>query len=162
MSGKHYECIDFKWRGIEKIEYKPAESSGGNTFFEVTRQNLFIGGDEADFDMRYFECAPGGYTTLEKHQHVHVVIILRGQGRVLSCGEVFDVKPFDMVRIPSWCPHQLINSGDDPLGFLCTVNSVRDHFQLLNRNEVEELKENEEISRVIRIPEGYFDEKSGN
>ena len=39
-------------------------------------------GESCKFHVRYFEVAPGGYSTLEKHVHEHVVIPLRGKGVV--------------------------------------------------------------------------------
>ena len=148
---------NFNWNGIEKIRYKPEGNSRPATFSKVSRQNIFIGNSEACFDQRYFECGPGGFTTLEKHQHLHFVIVLRGKGAVINGNEVFRVKPFDMIRIPPWNPHQLINASDEPFGFLCTVNGSRDPFQLLSRKEAAELEKNSEIAGLMQIPEGYFD-----
>jgi ribulose-bisphosphate carboxylase large chain len=37
-------------------------------------------GESQRFHVRYFEIAPGGYSTLEKHEHEHVVIPIRGRG----------------------------------------------------------------------------------
>ena len=39
-------------------------------------------------ELRYFEMAPGGYSTLERHEHVHAVLILRGRGHCLVGAEV--------------------------------------------------------------------------
>ena len=39
-------------------------------------------------ELRYFEMAPGGYSTLERHEHMHAVMILRGHGHCLLGGEV--------------------------------------------------------------------------
>jgi len=36
-----------------------------------------------NFVTRYFEIQPGGYSTLERHQHPHAVVVIRGRGRVM-------------------------------------------------------------------------------
>lgn len=102
------------------IDYKPSVG-GKETFSNVNRQNLYTGTDDVAFDVRCFECARDGYTTLEKHEHVHVVMILRGQGKMIVGDEVLDVVPYDLVVIPSMTAHQLVNTGDEPFGFTCLI-----------------------------------------
>src|SRR5262245_16287555 len=67
------------WEGVPVIEYKqPADHHCG-----VIRTVLVgASGEKTAFHVRYFEIAPGGYTTLERHEHEHVVVVLRGQGTV--------------------------------------------------------------------------------
>ena len=67
--------------------------------------------------------AAGGYSTLERHEHMHAVMILRGHGQCLVGEEVRQVKPFDLVTIPSWTWHQFRATEGEPLGFLCMVNA---------------------------------------
>jgi mannose-6-phosphate isomerase-like protein (cupin superfamily) len=95
----------------------------------MTRQVLF---DDADLDCqwRYFEVGPGGWSTLERHRHVHAVVILRGRGRALVGDRVVDVGGHDLVSIPPLTWHQFRAGDDQPLGFLCLVNSTRDRPQL--------------------------------
>lgn len=146
---------DFKWADVEMINYKP--DNGPTTFFNVTRQNIVEADNGIGFDVRYFECGPGGYTTLEKHEHVHVVLTLRGQGKIIVGQEIIEAKPFDFVIIPAWTPHQLINTGDEPFGFICSVNGHRDKFQLLNKDEIDELKMDSMFKETVQIPEKYFE-----
>ena len=152
----HFSENDFIWEGIDRIDYKPAEGGGSNSFLDVFRQNLMVHDEEIDFDIRYFECGPGGFSTLEKHKHVHAVIIVRGAGKVIIGNTVISPKPFDLIKIPSWTAHQLVNTGDEPFGFFCTVNGIRDKFTLLSRLEIEELKQDPELKTAIRVPEEYF------
>ena len=147
---------NFCWEGITKIEYKAASEGESATFSNVIRQNLFFGDETAGFDIRYFECAADGYTSLEKHEHAHVVVVLRGNGLIINGEEYLEVKPFDMVRIPSWNAHQLINKGEEPFGFLCAVNKNRDPFQLLTEDEFNRIIKNPVIKKYVRIPQGYF------
>lgn len=157
MSYKFYQFDDFNWNGINKINYKNNSNDNPITFNNITRQNIV--GDEvkSDFHLRYFECGKNGYSTLEKHEHVHVVLILRGKGKIILDNEIIDVKPLDCIVVESCVKHQFINIGDEPFGFFCTVNSKRDKFELLNRTEVDALKENLIIADTICIPDHYFD-----
>lgn len=150
-----FECSNYMWDGVDMIDYKPDDNSSV-TFFNVTRQNILASMDGINFDMRYFECGPGGYTTLEIHEHAHVVMTLRGRGKVIIQDEVIDVKPYDMFVIPSKAAHQLVNAGDDPFGFVCTVNAMRDKFKLLSKVQMDELQKIDEVRKTMRVPKGYF------
>ena len=150
------ECSDFIWDTVCLIDYKSTTKPA--TFQNVKRQNIVSATDEVSFDVRYFECGKEGYTTLEKHQHTHIVFILRGCGKVIIDKNVYDAKPFDCFIISGWKPHQLINMSDIPFGFLCTVNCERDKYQLLSEKEVEDLRKNRQVDECIRIPNRYFSE----
>ena len=117
---------DFRWDGVALHPYK---EEGTAPFRAITRQVLF---SEQDLgcELRYFEMAPGGYSTLERHEHMHAVMILRGHGHCLVGAEVRAVKPRDLVTIPAWTWHQFRATEGEPLGFLCMVNRERDKPQL--------------------------------
>ncbi|MFZ7119387.1 MAG: cupin domain-containing protein [Eubacteriaceae bacterium] len=151
-----FKFNNFTWDNVNLIDYKPP-GDGPITFNETTRQNLVENGLDTNFHLRYFECAPDGFSTLEKHEHVHVVVVLRGKGKVIVNNEIFDVKPMDMVVIPKNAYHQLINVGEEPFGFFCTVDAERDKFKLLTIEEINELKKNPKIAEYIQIPDKYFD-----
>ena len=151
-----YKFGNFEWDGIEKIDYKPADGKGPVTFHETTRQNLVENGRDTAFHVRYFECAKGGFSTLEKHRHVHVIIIARGKGKVIVNDQIFNAEPMDLLVVPSYAPHQLINAGDEPFGFFCSVDAKRDKFVLLTKEEIDTLKNNPEIASYIQVPERYF------
>jgi ribulose-bisphosphate carboxylase large chain len=91
----------------------------------VTRTVLFDS-DAARFQGRYFEIAPGGCTSLERHQHEHFVVVLRGSGRVFLHGEWHDVAPLDAICVHSQEPHQFANPHSEPFGILCVVDRDRD------------------------------------
>ena len=85
---------DFTWEGTPVLAYKQV---GAAPFRDVTRQVLFDDPTIAA-QLRYFEVSPGGYSTLERHQHAHAVLILRGRGRVLLGDTMLDLdKPVKMV-----------------------------------------------------------------
>ena len=86
---------DFRWAGVERRAYKDEASA---PYKGVTRQTLASDPRLAG-ELRYFEVEPSGYTTLERHEHMHAVMILTGAGSVLVGDEVFAVKPNDLVNI---------------------------------------------------------------
>lgn len=114
---------DFQWSGISPAPYKTDDGS----FLGVSRR-VFVGesGESPSFHTRYFEVAPGGYTTLEQHQHEHVVVVMRGKGVALVGQRRLALSFADVLYIAPDEVHQLSNSGDEPFGFLCIVNAKRD------------------------------------
>lgn len=135
-----------RWEGVEPMQYK---QEGSAPFRDITRQVLFDDPALAA-QVRYFEMQPEGYSTLERHQHMHAVMILRGSGRCLVGDRVFDVAQGDLVSIPAMAWHQFRATNGEPLGFLCVVNSERDRPQLPDDAELRALHDNPAISGFIR------------
>jgi quercetin dioxygenase-like cupin family protein len=136
----------FRWEGVEVEAYKRDE--GG--FRDVSRQVLF--GREAGLacELRYFEIDPSGHSTLERHEHVHAILILRGGGRVLVGAELYDVEPLDLVRVPPRTWHQLRADAERPLGFLCLVDTERDPPSRPTEEQLEALRSDPEVAAFIR------------
>ncbi|MFO1311545.1 MAG: cupin domain-containing protein [Burkholderiales bacterium] len=136
----------FRWDEVEVRAYK---QEPGVPYRDVTRQVLF---DDPALacQLRYFEVAPGGYTTLERHAHVHAVVIQRGHGRVLVGDRILDVAPFDLVRVPPRTWHQFRAADDAPLGFLCLVNHERDRPELPDGEALAALRANPAVAAFIR------------
>jgi quercetin dioxygenase-like cupin family protein len=118
-----------RWEGVPVAEYKHAAAH----WCGVSRMALVGGGGEATrFHVRYFEIAPGGFTSLEKHRHEHAVVVLRGRGHVQLGDQVHRVGYGDTVYVAPWDAHQFRNaSADEPFGFLCIVDAERDLPQLI-------------------------------
>jgi quercetin dioxygenase-like cupin family protein len=78
--------------------------------------------------VRYFEVEPGGFTTWEKHEHEHVVIVQRGRGHAVVGTQAHAVGPGDIVYVSPSDPHQFRcpAKAAEPFGFLCLVNAERD------------------------------------
>jgi len=113
---------DYRWEDTDLLAYK---EEGTAPFKAITRQTLFR--DPAlRAELRYFEVAPGGYSTLERHEHMHAVLILRGRGECLIGKEVRKIDTNDLVTITPWTWHQFRAAADSHLGFLCMVNVERD------------------------------------
>jgi quercetin dioxygenase-like cupin family protein len=137
----------FGWDGVDVLAYK---EEGSAPFKSVTRQVLF---EEAEHgtQLRYFEVAPGGHTTLERHQHVHSVLILRGRGSVLVGDEVRSIGEHDLCSVPPMTWHQFRAADDAPLGFLCLVSSERDRPQLPTDGDLRELRADAAVAEFIRV-----------
>jgi ribulose-bisphosphate carboxylase large chain len=112
------------WSGIRKEQYKACD----DTWSDVIRRNLVVGlkGEKTAFHLRYFEIAPGGRTTLERHRHEHVVVGLKGKGRCQVGRRKMDLGFLDTLYIEPHVPHQLSNPFDEPFGFFCMVDARRD------------------------------------
>ncbi|MBI4545578.1 MAG: cupin domain-containing protein [Gemmatimonadetes bacterium] len=110
------------WDGVRARPYK-AEAE---LFRGVTRR-LLAAPEGAGFELRYFEIEPGGHSTHERHEHVHVAVCLRGCGRVRMAEGTHDVGFGDVVYVAPGEPHQFLNPyPDEPFGFLCVVDRQRD------------------------------------
>jgi S-methyl-1-thioxylulose 5-phosphate methylthiotransferase len=124
-----------RWDGVDVLAYKRDTAS---PFRDVTRQVLFDDPALAS-QLRYFEVAPGGHTTLERHEHAHAVVVAHGRGRCLVDGRVCDLAMHDLVHVPALAWHQFRAAADAPLGFLCMVNAERDRPQLPDAETLAEL-----------------------
>jgi quercetin dioxygenase-like cupin family protein len=139
-----FDPSGFRWRGVEEKAYKFAPGNErGMGWRGVTRMTLASPSDiSSGFELRYFEIEPDGYSSLEKHRHVHFVVALRGSGRALVGDAVFELEPFDAIYVAPLTPHRWLNAGDEPFGFLCTVDAERDRPQPLDDAEWESLQKN--------------------
>ena len=127
---------EYRWEGVERLPYKEDDRA---LFKSVSRQTLFSDPDLAG-ELRYFEVEPGGFSSLERHEHMHGVLILRGRGRCLVGNEVRAVATHDLVTVPAWTWHQFRATSEEPLGFLCMVNAARDKPHLPSEQDLAELR----------------------
>jgi quercetin dioxygenase-like cupin family protein len=136
---------EFRW---EAVAHQPYKQDGSAPFKDISRQVLFHE-DSLACELRYFEMDAGGYSTLERHEHAHAVMILRGSGECLLGDDVRLVKQFDLVSIPSMVWHQFRATAGQPLGFLCMVNVLRDRPQLPTEDELAHLKSKPAVARFL-------------
>jgi mannose-6-phosphate isomerase-like protein (cupin superfamily) len=142
----HRKAHDYRWEGVELRPYKEDERA---LFKTVTRQVLFSDPGMKG-ELRYFEVAPGGFTTLERHEHMHAVMIFRGCGHCLIGSEVRRVEIHDLVQIPPMTWHQFRATEAEPLGFLCMVDAARDKPQLPMPDDLARLNDNPVVARFLR------------
>ena len=136
----------FRWEETDLLAYK---EEGSAPFKAITRQTLFR--DPAlKCELRYFEMSPGGYSTLERHEHMHAVLILRGRGEVLVGDEVREIATNDLVTIEPWTWHQFRAAPGAPLGFLCMVNAERDKPTLPTAEERKVLESDPKVAAFLK------------
>jgi quercetin dioxygenase-like cupin family protein len=140
-----FDAVEFGWQDVPSQPYK---QTGDAPFKAISRHVLFVEPALA-CELRYFEIAPGGYSTLERHAHAHAVMILRGRGRCLLGDQVLTVKPFDLIAIPSWTWHQFRATEGESLGFLCMVNASRDRPELPTEQELAALRSHSAIAEFL-------------
>ena len=140
----------FRWQGVRVAEYKP----DGARHREITRQAL-LGETPADSGavsaLRYFELQPAGYSSLERHEHEHIVVILRGEGHVILGDTVEKLRLHDCVYVAPNTLHQFHATGTEPLGFLCLVDRVRDRPVAPTPTELEALAANPIVAALMKI-----------
>ncbi len=136
----------YRWHEVPVKEY-PAT---GTVSQNVTKQVLFEPGEDLPAELRYFEVAPGGHSALERHQHVHAVLVLRGRGSVLVGDEVRQIREHDLIYTPPETWHQFYAAEDSPLGFLCLVNGNRDRPSRPAPEDIKELEKKPNLKGVIR------------
>lgn len=129
IEGNHSKLIkhngDHTWKDVPLEAYKETTESWKG----ITRREL-IGkrGETTKFHLRYFEIKPGGYSTLEKHEHEHAVFVTRGKGEVQFGCYLYTVEVGDVIYVGPADPHQFRNPEDaeEPFGFMCIVDAERD------------------------------------
>ncbi len=136
---------DFRWDGVEMRPYKEDERA---LYKAITRQVLFSDPNMAG-ELRYFEVAPGGFSTLERHEHMHAVLILRGSGHCLVGDEIKSLGTNDLVTVTPMTWHQFRATKGEPLGFLCMVNAERDKPQLPSAEDVARLRKAPAIAAFL-------------
>lgn len=142
-----HEAEPYRWDQIELMPYKET----GSHFKSITRQTLFTGDHDLPVELRYFEVAPGGHSTLERHEHAHLVVVIRGCGKVLVGQQIASIGGHDLVEIPPLTWHQFQATGDEPLGFLCVVSQERDRPERPSGQTLDELMANPWVAEFIRV-----------
>jgi mannose-6-phosphate isomerase-like protein (cupin superfamily) len=148
MTGVIRHRGDYTWEDVRLLAYK---EEPGTHFKQVTRQTLSEGAPDFFAELRYFEVAPGGHSTLERHEHVHLVLIGRGAGSCLVGDTVSEVKPLDAVLIPAMTWHQFRATEAEPLGFFCVVSRDRDRPQLPGAADLDALSADPAVKAFIRV-----------
>ncbi len=109
---------------VERVREYDVDAEGA---FKVRVKYLLHKGVGAKrLQLRLFTVDVGGYTPLEKHAHEHEVFILRGRALLRGGGEEVELKPGNVIFIPSFEGHQFENIGDEPVEFLCTKETLEE------------------------------------
>jgi quercetin dioxygenase-like cupin family protein len=124
-----------RWEGVERHIYK----KNPGVFRDVTKTVLFDNEGDLPVQFRYFQVEKGGFSSLEHHEHMHVVLIFKGRGHALLGDKVVEVSAGDFITIPSWQFHQFRADMGEILGFMCLVNTNRDIPVYPTEEEMNEL-----------------------
>jgi len=110
----------FQWEGARSRLYK---NDRGNQVSET----WMIGKKEGaeNFAFRYYQIEEGGHSNKEQHPYDHGILVLQGSGKVLLGEEIHNISRGDIIHIPPDALHQISNSGQEPLGFLCVIPARR-------------------------------------
>jgi quercetin dioxygenase-like cupin family protein len=102
----------------------PAENPAGDTKGVTVRWLISEEDGAPHFYMRLFEIAPGGYSPLHRHEWEHEIYVLSGNGEAVGEEERYELRPGTVLYILPRETHQLRNTGDRLLRFLCLVPST--------------------------------------
>ena len=138
----------FRWHGVDVLPYK---EDGGTHFKSISRQTLFQGSNDLPVEFRYFEMAADGHSTLERHNHQHAVMIIRGSGQVFVGDTITAINTHDVVHIPPMTWHQFRATNGEELGFLCIVSMDRDKPLRPTPENLDELKQIPHVTEFIRV-----------
>ena len=113
-----------KVKPITEHEQKVAELPGA----KGVRMRMLIGPQDGArvFHMRHFEVEPGGHSPHHAHDYEHEVLILTGCGVVRSEQGDRPCQAGDVAWVPPGEKHQFVNTGDEPLQFICSIPAPED------------------------------------
>ena len=74
-----------------------------------------------NFCMRTFEITTGGHTPKHSHEWEHEIFFHQGEGEVFKDGAFVPVKSGDVVFVPGGEEHQIRNTGESDLVFVCLI-----------------------------------------
>lgn len=146
---KIIKCQNYEWSGVERKNYK----SDNSCYKGVHRFSLLGEGEDEqqlNFQTRYFEVEPGGYTSLEYHRHPHSVVIIRGSGSMVLEDEIHKLNLHDVVFISPETLHQFHADQGEPLGFICIVDRYRDKPTLPDEEYIAQKISSEKVRQKIR------------
>jgi len=113
-----------KVKPIDEHEQKPVTMEGASG----AKMRMLVGPNDgaANFHMRHFEVAPGGFTPHHRHDYEHEILILRGRGVAQSEQGERPLAAGDVVWVPANELHQFRNTGEEPLEFICLIPAPKD------------------------------------
>jgi quercetin dioxygenase-like cupin family protein len=111
----------FSWDGARTRMY---QNDGTNQVSET----WMIGKKEGaqNFAFRYYQLSPGSHSRKEQHPYDHGILVLQGEGEVLLGDDSHPVSKGDIIYIAPDLLHQVNNTSQEPLGFLCVIPARRE------------------------------------
>lgn len=110
---------EYQWEGVQPVEINTQAIHG-------VLKHILIGPDDGapSFVIRYFQVPVGEKTFFHQHAHEHGMVILHGNANIQINGDFHRLAPLDAIFVSGGVMHQITNSGDAPLGFLCIIPKV--------------------------------------
>ena len=111
---------DFGWEGTRTRLYQKTEDN-------QVSETWMIGKAEGaqNFAFRYYLLSQGSHSREEQHPYDHGLLILHGEGEVLLEDEWHKVSRGDIVYIKPDLLHQVKNTSEESLGFICVIPARR-------------------------------------
>jgi quercetin dioxygenase-like cupin family protein len=144
---KVIKASNYSWDDVDRKVYK----TDTHNFKDIHRYSL-LGEEiqELNFQTRYFEIQPGGYSSLEQHRHPHSVVIIRGAGSMILDNKIHELSLHDVVYISPETIHQFHADRGEPLGFLCTVDRYRDKPTIPDEETINKKIHSAEVRKKIQ------------
>jgi len=94
----------------------------GDAVKNVTKQVL-VGPEQGweDYVMRMFTLGKEGYSPKHAHDWPHIIYVVEGTGRLHFNGEEHPIRAGSVMFIPPGSEHQLAQTGQDNMVFICIV-----------------------------------------
>lgn len=106
----------YTWDDVQPVEFNTEEIRG-------VLKHVLVGPEDGapNFIIRYFQVPINSQTFHHAHPHEHGMLILHGKAKVQINEAFHEVGPLDSIFLSGNDVHQVINTGDSPLGFLCVI-----------------------------------------
>jgi quercetin dioxygenase-like cupin family protein len=124
---------EYNWENAVPKQIPPEDTA------KLATGKVVIGAQDGaeNFVFRYFCVQAGGNSTMpDQHVHDHGIYFLHGKGEVTLNGVVYPVQARDMVYIAPNDEHGIVNTGDEPLGFICVIPAkerLQEYLSLTNK-----------------------------
>ena len=113
-----------KVQSLESHEQTPVTMEGATG----AKMRMLVGPADGatTFHMRHFEVAPGSHTPHHSHNYEHEILVLSGSGTARSEQGDKAMKSGDVIFVPPNEKHQFLNTGSEPLTFICLIPAPQD------------------------------------
>lgn len=107
---------NYHWQGVQPEVITTDEVKG-------IVKHILVGPEDGapTFIMRYFQVPVGEQTFFHTHDHEHGMLILHGQAQIQIGEEMSDLSPLDAIFVAGGDLHRVVNTGKEPLGFICVI-----------------------------------------
>jgi mannose-6-phosphate isomerase-like protein (cupin superfamily) len=98
-----------------RIAYQEPESDASGMVMEEVAKESTAGAERWPFQAARFDVPPGATTELDIHDVAELWMVRAGHGTVRSGSTTMRIGPGEMVYFAGRVPHQVTNTGADPM-----------------------------------------------